>query len=478
VRLSNGFDGRVAEDDCDGVVLSTDGRIAAFSTKATNLFESDDNGFTDVFTATRAAGGCAMDSLNSMGAPGNGASFGPSVALVGRFVAFASRASDLVPGDNNEQRDIFVRDRITRTTAIVSVNANGEQTDFGSINPTITPSGRYISFMSIARNLVGGDNNRRDDVFVKDSSTGDVYLASVASDGTQGDGQSGIGASPMSFDGRYVAFVSAATNLVANDTNRYYDVFVHDRHTGETVRASVDSGGGQGWHISSDSSLGGISADGRYVVFDTIAEMTQNDGNQAGDVFLRDLVENTTTLVSTGNGGQSSTGAGAASIAANGRYVVMQSHAKKWDQRNKEGILQIFVRDLKHNTTTLVSENDSGEIANDDCGDAQISANGRFIAFRSVATNLVEGDTHGYWQVYVRDFLGCDPFLRGDSNCDGAVDFGDIDPFVLALIDEGEYVLAHLSCDWQCNNDINGDGNVDFNDIDGFVECLINNGCP
>jgi Tol biopolymer transport system component len=167
----------------------------------------------------------------------------PQLSADGRFVAFESFASNLVSGDTNGILDIFVHDRQTSTTTLVSVASDGTQADGGSESPAVSADGRFVAFESVASNLVPGDTNGAFDVFVHDRQTGAVTRVSVASDGTQADNTSR--SASISADGRFVAFHSFATNLVQPDTNPDFDVFVHDRQTGTTTRANVASDGTQ-----------------------------------------------------------------------------------------------------------------------------------------------------------------------------------------------------------------------------------------
>ena len=223
-------------------------------------------------------------SVASNGAEANDGSYGSVISANGRFVVFWSMASNLVPGDTNREADIFVRDLHTGQISLANVSSEGTQANKGSVMDsfTITSSGRFVAFTSEARNLVVGDTNWENDVFVHDRETGVTERVSVASDGTQGNGPSS--AVGISANGRYVVFGSSADNLVAGDTNGCSDVFVHDRQTGQTNRISVASDGTQG----NDRSYGGsVSADGHFIAFSSRADnLVPGDTNYAGDVFV------------------------------------------------------------------------------------------------------------------------------------------------------------------------------------------------
>ena len=201
-------------------------------------------------------------SVSSDETQGNDDSDWSSISNDGRYVAFRSDADNLVSGDTNDFGDIFVRDRQIEITTRISVSSDGAQANDESRNPSISADGRYVVFESDADNLVSGDTNGSRDIFVHDLQTGDTKRVSVASNGTQGNNNSRFPS--ISSDGRYVAFQSLASKLVNGDTNGYQDIFVHDRQTGVTSIVSVASDGKEG---NGDSYGTSISADGRYVAF-------------------------------------------------------------------------------------------------------------------------------------------------------------------------------------------------------------------
>jgi Tol biopolymer transport system component len=217
--------------------VSSDGRFVAFGSGATNLVAGDTNDADDIFVRDRQTGTTQRVSVDSSGNQVDGNSISPSISSDGRFVAFSSNASNLVAGDTNAMVDVFVRDRQTGTTQRVSVNSSGNQAHLsrhGSYDCSISPEGRFVAFTSGAKNLVPGDTNGKQDIFVHDRRTGTTQRVSVSSSGTQGDGHSGyyyggfITRPSISAEGRLVAFDSDATNLVSGDTNGAADVFVNE----------------------------------------------------------------------------------------------------------------------------------------------------------------------------------------------------------------------------------------------------------
>jgi Tol biopolymer transport system component len=257
-----------------------------------NPFDSAINDLPDpVRPLSPAAASTTRVSVSSDGGQGeDGHSLRPSISADGRYVAFASGASNLASGDTNGYDDIFVHDRQTGQTTRVSVASDGSQENGSSWSPSISADGRYVAFASEASNLVSGDTDGYDDVFVHDRQMGQTTRVSVASDGTQGNHDSGHwGGSSISAGGRYVAFESWASNLVDSDTNSYDDVFVHDRQTGHTARVSVTSDGTQG--NGESRGYPSISADGRYVAFESGASnLVSGDTNDYSDVFVHERV--------------------------------------------------------------------------------------------------------------------------------------------------------------------------------------------
>ena len=230
LRVSVASDGSQSWDDSSFPSISADGRYVAFHSIADNLVPEDTNGAPDVFIHDRQTGITELVSFSTGGVQGNLTSKDPSISTDGRFVAFWSYASNLVPGDTNGLGDVFVRDRQTGETKRVSVTSSGGQSC--GDHPSISADGRYVAFQSICTNLLPHDGNYLSDVFVHDRQTGTTEIASIASESTQGNGESSAPA--ISGDGRFVAFESTSTNLVPGDTNTFKDLFVHDRQTGLT----------------------------------------------------------------------------------------------------------------------------------------------------------------------------------------------------------------------------------------------------
>jgi len=262
--------------------ISGDGRYVAYYSEASNLVTGDTNNSTDVFVYDTQLNTTRRVSVTSNGTQGNYGSGSPSISGDGRYVAYYSEASNLVTGDTNNAYDVFVYDTQLNTIRRVSVASNGTQGNDYSYSPSISGDGRYVAYQSSASNLVTGDTNYSDDVFVYDTQLNTTRRVSVTSEGTQGNNAS---YSPsISHNGRYVAYTSRASNLVSGDTNYSDDVFVYDTQLNTTRRVSVTSDGTKG-NSSSDSPS--INGDGRYVAYSSFASnLVSGDTNDESDVFV------------------------------------------------------------------------------------------------------------------------------------------------------------------------------------------------
>lgn len=383
-------------------------------------------------------------SVSSSGTQGNGASAvttggsNPCISSDGRYVAFCSDANNLVAGDTNGTRDVFVHDRQTGQTVRVSVSSSGIEgngpspLDPGSIS--ISADGRFVAFSSRAANLdPGGITGGLPDVFVHDrdddadgifDEVGGIATTrvSVDSSGIAANGGSGQFGISLSADGRFVAFVSDATNLVVSDLNSASDVFRHDRQTGQTELVDLDSSGGQ-------SEFGGVwpalSADGRFVAFlSSSANLVGGDSNGVYDVFVRDTTSAQTVRVSVDSSGIEANGASetsagiSAAISADGRFVAFSSEATNLVGSDLNGLQDVFVHDRDSDgngtfdeaagmATVRISTDSAGTEASggDSFFAGQMSPDGRFVTFTSRATNLVGSgnDTNSSFDVFLAD---------------------------------------------------------------------------
>ena len=338
-RVSVASDGVQGNGNAGTPAISANGRYVAFQSYASNLVSNDTNGYGDIFVHDTQTGQTIRVSVASNGMQGNDNSPGPysvnystpALSADGRYVVFESDASNLVSGDINNTRDVFVHDTQTGQTTRVSVASDGSQGNASSNWPDISDDGRYVAFQSFADNLILDDTNSSIDIFVHDIQTGQTTRVSVESDGTQwsspsyypttsADGRyiafqsyahgpnifvhdtqtgqtsdfsaGGNGEEyliSISADGRYVAFSSGSNNFVPGDTNGVYDIFVYDILSGQTIRVSVASDGTQGNY---NSLWPAISDDGRYIVFSSLSSsLVSNDTNGKQDIFIHDRGE-------------------------------------------------------------------------------------------------------------------------------------------------------------------------------------------
>ncbi|MEP6488698.1 calcium-binding protein [Microcoleus vaginatus GB2-A3] len=384
--------------------ISADGRFVAFTLQQSIFSLGEPNNNTnnsdDIFVRDLLTNTTTRVSVDAAGNPGNDISYDPSISADGRFVAFQSDATNLVPGDTNNSGDIFVRDLLTNTTTRVSVGSAGNQGNSLSRRSSISGDGRFVAFASDATNLVPGDTNNSTDIFVRDLSTNTTTLVSASSSGDRGNNDSELPS--ISANGRFVAFRSFATNLVPGDTNNERDIFVRDLLTNTITLVSVSSNGDR---ANDSSSRCSISADGRFVAFSSDAtNLVPGDTNNTTDIFVRDLSTNTTTRVSiSSTGNQGNEDFYTPFISADGRFVTFSSEASNLVPGDTNDSEDIFVRDLSTNTTTRVSVSSTGNQGNSDSEFPSISANGQKVAFSSFAANLVPGDTNNGPDLFIAD---------------------------------------------------------------------------
>jgi len=408
--------------------ISANGRYTAFISEASNLVVGDTNGYFDFFVYDRISGSTERVNVASGGAQSNGQSYyAPSISADGRYVVFQSEASNLVPGDTNGDCDVFVHDRVSGSTERVNMSSDGTQANHHCVSPpSISADGRYVAFVSHASTLVRNDTNAHYDVFVHDRFTDSTERVSVASDGTQATGSS-FYAPMISADGRYVAFTSEASNLVAGDTNGFDDVFVHDRVSNSTERVNVASDATQ---TNNQTYLRpSISADGRYVAFySNASNLVADDTNGVSDIFVHDRVSDSTERVSVSSDAmQANQASYPPSISADGRYVVFSSEASNLVANDSNGVSEIFVHDRVSRTTGRVNMASDGTQANQLSFNPSISSDGRNIAFISRADNLLGMgmDTNSYDDVFVASVSSLGTISVQLTVTSDAVSFGE-----------------------------------------------------
>ena len=332
----------------------------------------------------------------------NGTSEWPAISQDGRYIVYHSNAPNLIPGDTNNTQDIFLYDRLTRMTERVSLGVGGVQSNNRSGFADLSSDGRYIIFHSEATNLVPNDTNNAWDIYFRDRQTGQFERISVTSTGQQANATSIF--PDISGGGRFITFYSEATNLVPNDTNGVEDVFLHDRLTGITERISVTTNGVQS---NGASIFPNISNDGRYIVYESDGNnLVPNDTNNATDIFLYDRLNQTTQRISLNSAEEQGNGNSSyAIIAANNRHVTYVSFASNMDPADPNTIGDIYVRDLVAGTTELISPGLNNQPSNGNSHYSVISDDGRFIAYHSESSNLVPNDTNSTPDVFLYDRL-------------------------------------------------------------------------
>ncbi len=366
-RISVSSAGRESNGPSGKPSISADGRIVAFPSSATNLVEGDSNGAQDIFVRDTRSGKTRRVGVGVEGEP-NGPSLAPVVSTDGRVVAFSSDASNLVPSDRNGVMDVFVVDLARARTVRVSVGVDGESVGRSEVS-SIAAHGRVVAFRSFSPNLVARDWNGLADVFVRNWGSGTTERVNVSSSGAQANAETFRG--NLSATGRFVGFRSRADNLTggpAGDTNDALDVFVHDRGTGRTTRISVSSDGTEADARDVDEYVRDnkfmtrpfLSAAGRYAAFTSrAANLVRGDGNGLPDVFVHDLVTGTTVRVSATDTGRDANGASLVSaISGDGRIVVFQSFANNLVPNDSNGRRDVYVR--RWNVEPVGDERETG----------------------------------------------------------------------------------------------------------------------
>ncbi|MBF0166971.1 MAG: DUF4347 domain-containing protein [Alphaproteobacteria bacterium] len=366
-----------ADGAAGAAALSSDGRYVAFTSSATNLVANDTNGASDVFLRDTQTGTTTRVSVTNAGAQANGASTLSDISDNGRYVVFTSTATNLVVNDTNGVQDVFVRDTQSGTTVRVSLTGAGAQANGASSGGSITTDGSRVVFTSSATNLIGpNDTNGLDDVFLRQvTGAPGTTRMSEAAGGVNANGASSSGV--ISADGTVVAFVSAATNLVAGDVDGVSDVFAR------TIATNTNQ-------LIANGSAPSISTSGSIVAFASTAALVGADTNGVSDVYRYDRNTATTTLISTNSSGTVGNAASSgASISGAGDYIAFVSSATNLVSSDTNGVDDIFVRDVTNAATMRVSvANSSGAQADATSDNAAISSDGGQVAFRSQATNL------------------------------------------------------------------------------------------
>jgi len=411
-RLSvnqNGIEANVGATARD---VSSDGRFVVFSSGSSNLVGDDTNGQSDIFVLDRNDGSIERVSVdsdeNQIVAPYFAVS--ASISNDGRYICFRSNSPSLVPGDTNGGSDLFVRDRVAGTTERVSLSDTGEQLS-GNSHGEISGNGLYLVFEYSGSEVMMTDTNGVSDIFRRTLSDGTTIRVSVSNE--EMEATAGSTGPSISDDGNRIGFTSAADNLIGDDDNSGDDYFVRDISEETTIRVSVAHDGSE-QNGSVFQGGGVLSGDGNFIAFSSTAtNLVPGDTNGMEDVFVRDLVNETTELVSVAT--NSSTfitddGSRRPTISPDGRYVGFETSSTQIDSRVNQGIQShSFVRDRETSTTSTVQISTTGQFGTRSGGTDALSfqpyfaADGRYI-FTSDSDNLVQNDTNSQWDVFGATF--------------------------------------------------------------------------
>ena len=379
--------------------VSADGKLVVFESEAANLVIGDTGGMQDVFLHDRTTGVTLRVSERG-GIGGDAESGRPAISADGSTVVFESLARNLVVGDMNSRWDIFSYDVATGVIRRASLGSVVEEANGDSREPAVSDDGSHVAFYSDATNLHINDHNLFRDVFVRDMGASVTHLASFAGGGMSGDGDSGFfTAVALSGDGRRVAFISSASNLVLGDTNGFGDIFLTDLSTSLVQRVSITTAGTEG---NSSCRSCDISSDGLLVAFDSAASnMVAGDMNGAPDVFLRDTVAGTTRRVSVSSSGtEGNAYSRYPALSGDGSVVAFESAATNLVAPDLNGATDVFSREVASGEVTRVSEGTGGIGANGGSTGASLNLDGTLTVFGSDARNLVAGDMNSVSDVF------------------------------------------------------------------------------
>jgi Tol biopolymer transport system component len=405
-RVSLGDTGQEGEDVSSLGTLDLSARRVAFFSVADNLVPGDTNNTGDVFVHDLVTGELLRASVDLSGGNPSDWATSPLLSADGRRVAFESRANDLVPGDTNKLLDVFVRDLELGLTLRASVADGGAQARRECRIGSISGDGTRVSFESDCDSLVPGDSGWFTDVFVRDLEQGWTRRVSVASDGSEANRNSYGGV--LSADGRRVAFLSKADNLAPDDTNGFFDVYLHDLVDGRTTLVSLAWDGSIADAPSSDLALSG---DGSKVLFSSAAtNLVPGDTNGWSDVFLRDLEADTIELVSSpAGGGVANSFSSEVAISHDGLSQVFQSYATNLVPGDDNSQPDIFLRDGTTGALERVNLTSLGQVSKQTCYFPAISGDGRAVVFHSTDDDMVPYDLNDEHDVFVHERWGAAP---------------------------------------------------------------------
>jgi Tol biopolymer transport system component len=379
--------------------VSADGSLVVFSSESPNLVAADTNGVSDIFLRTyRDQSSIRRISVRATGEQANGASTAPFIAASGDWVVFLSKATNL-DGGSGTYDQVFLYSTGQRTVSKVSVNASTEEANGDCSMPTVSSDGRYVAYVSGATNLLPADPSGDQDVYLFDVVSGTTTLMSVNGSGTKGD--EGSSTPYLSADGTYLAFNSNATNLVPGDGNGVNDIFIRTIASPASIqRLSVDAAGAEGLGISLFPSLSG---DGSYVVFESTARLVPEDDNGVSDIYGRSRTNPASiVLLSSQADGSAASGASeGAHVSPDGSWITFHSFAEDLVPGDSNNVADVFLRprDDSHRLVRL-SVNSQGGQGNGNSLIPAVSNGGQQVVFTSFADNLVANDNNDWPDVF------------------------------------------------------------------------------
>lgn len=440
-RVSNGLGGADPNGECYFPHISGDGRFVAYASEASNLVPGDMDPYADVFVFDRQSGLTSMESLDAQGGQALLPVLVSGLSGNGQCVAFVTPA-DLTATGVNSHSSLYLRDRAAGTTELISIAVGGASPNAASavdqfglpLSIGLSHDGRFVAFSSAATNLVAGDTNLTADIFVRDRRLGTTTRVNLSPGGAQANGPS---ISPtLSSDGRYVAYESRASNLVAPDSNNTYDVFLHDRVTGQTMRCSSTSAGAA---ASGASYAPAVSGDGRRVVFHSAASNLDGSTGQQDQVFVFDAVDSSVRMLSRTSAGAPYGGSNA-KISANGAYAGFLCFVAGPTPGAPPALPGVYVHEL---ATGALRWACAGPLGTGFSGYApSLSADGRFCTLLTDATGIDGTDLNQLFDVYLFDATsGAWPDADGDAH--GA----SSGPFLFGALSSPGRVGNALDCD-------------------------------
>jgi Tol biopolymer transport system component len=398
--LSRALDGDPANGLSGHPSVSDNGRVVAFTSSASDLVVGDDNGLTDIFVRDRRTDQTKRVSVDMSGGSPNAPSSMPQIAAKGRHVVYLSRATDLTSVNTHGKLQAYLYDRDARTTTLVSVNAAGEAGNDDTTQVVVNKDGSLVAFVSEATNLVADDTNGVPDVFLHGVSVGGTRLITRAPDGSLANLSSY--AVDISNSGKMLAIASSASNLVPDDTNGASDVFMYDRKSGGWDLISRNKHGDAGDGHSYEAV---ISADGEYVAFTSVAsDLTEDEDNFLEDVFLYRSPVDRIDLVSRGlDGTTAAVESYVGSISRDGRAVTFYSDADDLVEGDTNDDTDVFLfRRARRQAVSLVSTTKDGASGNSTSLASSVSASGKIVVFDSQASDLVRHDENENRDVFAR----------------------------------------------------------------------------